>query len=133
MPTHRVAFLDSLDRCIVKGEFLEAFYQHFMDSSEEIRKRFRFTDFEKQQGMLLNSLKLSAGATDGDSQSLQDLRERAETHDRYHLDIKPELYEFWIASIIQTASEYDQQWDDEIEESWRTILEFVVARMIKHY
>ena len=133
MPTHRVVFLESLDRCIANGEFLDSFYRRFIDSSEEIRKKFRFTDFEKQHDMLLNSLKLSAGATDGESQSLQDLRERAESHDRYHMDIKPELYEFWLASIIQTASECDEQWDDYVEESWRTILDFVIARMIKHY
>jgi hypothetical protein len=43
--------------------------------------------------MLRRSLKLSAGATEGESAALAELKERAETHDRNHLDIKPELYD----------------------------------------
>lgn len=43
--------------------------------------------------MLLRSLKLVAGATAGEPKSLREIRQRAETHDRYHLNIEPEHYD----------------------------------------
>ena len=131
--SHKSIFLASLDRCTESEEFVPAFYQRFMDSSEDVRWRFRNTDFEKQNQMLVNSLKLVAAATSGDRDGLRELRERAETHDRHHLDIKPELYEFWLESLVATASEFDELLRDDIEESWRHILSHAADYMIRRY
>ena len=83
--------------------------------------------------MLLNSLRLIAGATAGESAALRELKERAKTHDRYHLNISPELYEFWRHAIMATAAEYDEQWDEAVEKAWRSILDHVIKHMVKHY
>ncbi len=47
---------DSLSRCIQSPEFLDLFYQLFMNSSEDIRKKFEKTDFDRQKKMLQDSL-----------------------------------------------------------------------------
>jgi len=83
--------------------------------------------------MLLNSLRLAAGASAGVPDSLREIRERAVTHDRDHLNIKPELYEIWLESVIETARDFDDFWNESIEESWNTILGFVIQHMIKYY
>ena len=83
--------------------------------------------------MLLKSLKLVAGATLGEAKSLQELRDRAETHDRHHLDIKPELYTHWREAIVTTAKEFDPEWGKEVEEAWRSILGYAIKHMIKYY
>ncbi len=83
--------------------------------------------------MLLRSLKLAAGATSGDPESLRELNERAETHDRHHLDIQPKHYEAWRTTIIETAKEFDPSWNEEVEEAWHTILGHVIKHMIRHY
>lgn len=131
--THKEIFLQSLDRCSESENFIPSFYDRFLATSDEIREKFKDTDFDKQSQMLLHSLKLAAGATLGESFALREIRERAETHDRHHLDIAPRLYTFWLDSVIETASEYDSQWDETVEESWNTILGHVVKHMTKFY
>ncbi len=72
--TPKQLFLLSLDRCADDEQFIPAFYERFLATSDEIRHKFRHTDFEHQNQMLLRSLKLSAGATSGDPASLRELR-----------------------------------------------------------
>jgi hemoglobin-like flavoprotein len=131
--SHRDCFLQSLNRCSQNEQFIPAFYDRFLSTSEDIRDRFKDTDFEKQNQMLLRSLKLAAGATAGDQESLREIHERAVTHDRHHLNIEPRLYDAWLHSVIAAASEFDEQWDALVEESWDTILGYVVKHMIRYY
>lgn len=132
-PTHRTHFVASLERCTRDESFIPAFYQRFLATSEEIREKFRDTDFEHQNQMLLQSLRLAAGATVGDSASLRELRNRAETHDRHHLNIAPRLYDDWLNAVIETARKFDVEWSDAVEESWRAILGHVIDYMRRRY
>jgi len=131
--TPKDLFLESLDRCAASDEFIPSFYKRFLASSREIRDKFHNTDFEQQNKMLLNSLRLTAAATVGDQHGLSELRKRSETHDRYHLNIRPQLYEFWRTAIISVASEHDPQWSEPIEDAWRSILGHVIDHMVKRY
>lgn len=131
--TPKDRFLKSLERCCSDGEFISAFYDRFLSTSDEISNKFKNTNFEKQNEMLLRSLKLSAGATAGDPESLSEMRERAETHDRHHLNIEPRLYEFWLTSVVDTAREFDPEWNENIEDAWKTILGYVINHMTKYY
>lgn len=131
--SHKEIFLKSLERCTSSNKFIPSFYQRFLAASEEIRDKFKHTDFKRQNKMLVRSLKLAAGATAGEAKSLQELRDRAETHDRHHLDIRPELYDHWRDAIVITAGEFDPQWSDEVEEAWNSVLGYVINHMIKYY
>jgi len=126
-------FLDSLERCTRSKKFIPAFYSRFLSASDDISDKFRHTDFERQNRMLIRSLKLAALATDGQPEGLRDIRERAVSHSRQHLNIEPHLYNFWRSALIETSRQFDDQWDDDIEEAWLTILEHVINQMIKHY
>lgn len=132
-PTARDIFLASLDRCSAKADFIPGFYKRFLQSSEEIRAKFRFTDFEKQNAMLVESLRVSAGATEGSPEALQELKSRAHSHNRDHLDIKPELYHFWLDAAIATAEEFDENWTEEVATAWNKILGFVIEYIKKRY
>lgn len=132
-PAPKDQFLRSLESCASDPGFLSDFYDRFLSTSAEIREKFRDTDMETQKQMLLRSLRLSAGATVGDSDSLRELRERAESHDRHHLNIQPILYEFWLNTVIQTASEYDPDWNCDVEQAWQTVLGHVVHQMQQYY
>ena len=131
--TPKDRFLQSLERCASSDQFVLTFYERFMASSEDVRRKFLFTSLETQSNKLLESLRLSAGATNGESEALAELRARAETHNRHHLDIKPELYDLWLDSLVDTAREFDHEWSDSIESAWRTILGFVIHRMTAKY
>lgn len=127
--TPKELFLQSLKRCLADDGFIPAFYERFLNSSDEIKDKFRHTDFDKQVKMLARSLELCAGATSGEPESLIEIRERGETHDRNHLNIEPRLYEYWLDNVILTAAEFDKQWSDTIEDAWHRILGHVVQHM----
>ena len=132
-PSPKNIFLQSLDRCAISDKFIPSFYKRFLSSSEEIRSRFQTTDFERQNKMIMASLRLTANATVGDPDSLRELGERAESHDRYHLNIEPRLYEFWCVALISTAREFDEQWSEETEKAWQKTLGYVISHMTRHY
>lgn len=132
-PTPKDLFLQSPNRCLRNDAFIPAFYERFLGSSDEIKEKFRFTDFKKQNQMLARSLRLCAGAIAGQVESLAEIKERATTHDRNHLNIEPRLYDIWLEAIIATAREFDDQWTESIEAAWRRILGHVVQRMIRQY
>lgn len=131
--TPKEQFVASLQRCSADNKFIPAFYQRFMASSEDIRVRFRFTSFERQNTLLLKSLELAAAAIDDDPQALADLKARSETHNRHHLNVKPEQYDLWLEALVATAAEFDDAWTPAVEKGWRTVLGFVIRRMIAAY
>lgn len=131
--TPKELFQESLNRCAESEEFIRSFYDRFLSASEDVREKFEHTDFDIQNQMLLRSLRITAGATAGDPDALRELRARAQTHDRYHLDIEPRLYEIWRTALIATASEFDSEWSDDIEHAWDNILGHVIHYMTKFY
>ena len=131
--TPKSLFLQSVERCETNPGFIPAFYDRFLGQSEVVREKFAETDFNQQNRMLLRSLKLSAGAIAGEQPALQELTQRAESHNRHNLDIQPELYDLWLDAIIKTAREFDEQWNEEIETAWRDILHSVIHHMAKRY
>jgi len=126
-------FLESLERCARSKKFIPTFYNRFLSASDDISDKFRHTDFERQNRMLLRSLRLAANAADSHPEGLQEIRQRAVSHGRQHLNIEPRLYNYWRSALIETSRQFDDQWDDDIEEAWLTILEHVISQMTKHY
>jgi len=132
-PTPRELFLESVGRCVASEEFIPAFYERFLSASDDIQNKFKFTDFEKQNQMLRRSLELCAGATSGDPEALREIKERSKTHDRHHLNIEPHYYDIWLETIVGTARQFDDQWNDDIEAAWQRILGHVVKHMVRKY
>lgn len=126
-------FLQSLERCEGVGGFLDEFYRRFMASSEEVREKFKFTDFTQQKRMLRRSLQLMALGTAGDPKGLAELAARAETHSRAHLDIPPPLYDLWLEALIATAAEMDSEWSGATESAWRRVLGIAIRHMVTKY
>ena len=126
-------FLESLNRCREAGDFTAAFYENLLNTDEEIRHRFRLTDMERQREKLNKSLDLCAAATAGDPDGLAELRELGKLHSRLRLDIHPEWYPLWIEAIVATASQFDPEWDEEVDASWRRVLGLVTERIASFY
>lgn len=126
-------FLASLERCERDEGFIPSFYARFVSSSDLVKHKFRHTNFERQNEMLMKSLKLVAGVTCNEIDALAELRARAESHDRAHMNIKPDLYEFWQTALVAVASETDAEWDEDVERAWNSILDSVVKHMVKLY
>ena len=71
-------------------------------------------------------------SAEGDAAALY-LEYIARRHDRHHLNIDPELYDFWLEALIDTACEFDDEFDAEVEQAWRTVMRYGIAYMISHH
>ena len=128
-------FIASLKRCLAKPDFMEAFYQSFVRSSEEVREKFRNTDLQRQARMLSDSLYTLAVAVQGqpESPAWGDMPRLAHRHSRKDLDIRPALYDHWLACLLETARRYDPEFTPEIESAWRATLGVGIAYMKAGY
>ena len=101
-------FLASLKRCLAKPDFLLNFYGIFMGSSEEVREKFKGTDFERQTRVLAESLWVMAVAAQApkESPAWGDLPRLAAMHGRYNLDIRPALYDSYHELNDENFVEY---------------------------
>jgi hemoglobin-like flavoprotein len=128
-------FLASLKRCLAEPEFMVRFYTTFMDSSEEVREKFRGTDLRRQARVLADSLYVLAVAAQGQEHSpaRQELPRLARRHARQDLDIRPELYDLWLDCLVATARAHDASFTPETEAAWRATLGSGIAAMRAGY
>jgi hemoglobin-like flavoprotein len=121
---HGEVFRTSLKRCLASRDFLHDFYEMFMASSEEVREKFRNTDFPRQARVLADSLFLMAVASDSrdDAIAWKELGRLAELHSRTGLDVQPELYDGWLECLIDAARRHDPAFSVEVEDAWRQAL-----------
>lgn len=133
---HAEEFAGSMKRCLAVPGFLASFYELFVGSSEEVREKFRNTDFERQTRVLADSLFVLAVAAEGktdDSPAWASMPGLAERHDRKHLDVRPELYDQWLDCLLLSARRHDPQFSPEIEAAWRETLSLGIEYMRSRY
>jgi hemoglobin-like flavoprotein len=131
----RDAFLASLGRCRATAGFLDAFYQRFVASSDEVRAKFAGTDMLRQVQMLEDSLFVVANAVQGEegSPARGDLPRIAARHSRKDLDIGPQLYDLFLECLIVTVRTHDPKFSPEVEAAWRETMGFGIDYMRKRY
>ena len=134
-PDHVEVFRASLNRCLASSGFLESFYESFVGSSDEVREKFKSTDMKRQVRMLEDSLYVLAVAVQGgqDSPARGALPGIARRHSREELDIRPELYDLWLSSLVETARRHDPDFDAGTEAAWRESLAPGIEYMRSHY
>jgi hemoglobin-like flavoprotein len=117
-------FRASLRRCLAAPAFLLDFYGLFMASSDEVREKFKGTDFKRQTRVLADSLWVMAVAAQGEagSPAWGDLPRLAKKHSRADLDIRPGLYDEWLSCLVEAAGKHDPEFSSEIEGAWRETL-----------
>jgi hemoglobin-like flavoprotein len=128
-------FLQSLRRCLAAPEFLVRFYARFMDSSDEVRAKFRGADMTQQARVLADSLYVLAVAAQGQDRSPArgELPRLARRHARQDLDIRPELYDLWLDCLVASAREHDAAFSPSIEDAWRATLGAGIEYMRSRY
>lgn len=121
-----------VNRKIDDKDFFEAFYDNFLRHSEEIRQIFVNTDMNKQKAMLKKSF-YSLLIFYASNQADDYIKKIASHHDKHHLNIRPELYEVWLDTLMKTLSVYDEEFSDDVELAWRLILSSGITYMkFKH-
>ena len=101
--------------------FIDGFYDRFLACSPEIANKFANTDFDKQKRMLLLSM-IHVASYFASGESGQVLEDLARKHSQKELDIEPHLYDYWLESLLSTVENYDPEFNEDVRESWRTVL-----------
>lgn len=114
------------------ADFFEAFYARFTGASPEVAQRFRCTDMDRQHLMLKKSLyHLLTFYLSSDSDYYLD--SVAVSHNRLNLDIRPDLYDLWLESLIATVETFDDLFDEAVELAWRLVMAPGIVYMKFHY
>ena len=121
-PAIRV-FNDSLARCLRGDQFFQRFYELFLASSEEVREKFRATDFRKQRRMLQTSFyMLVEYIALGWPECKAYLERIAVAHSKQGRNIAPHLYDLWLDSLLRAVKECDPEYSTEVEAAWRFMM-----------
>lgn len=117
-------FRASLKRCLAAPDFLHEFYDRFVASSEDVREKFRKTEFPRQTRVLADSLYIMVMAAEStrDAIAWKELDRLAEAHSRQGLDIHPKHYDAWLECLVTAARTFDAEFSPEIERAWRDSL-----------
>ena len=127
-------FHDSFQRCMATGgRFFDVFYDHFLKSSPEIAAKFQRTDLKRQKQKLKLSLHMMVGALVLHSADYSMLAYVAERHAHTNWDIPPNLYQFWLDSLIFAAKTCDSSFDAETEKNWRTAMQPGIDYIVSLY
>ena len=115
-------FRASLRRCLADESFLRDFYDRFMASSEEIREKFRDTDFARQIRVLADSLYVMAVAAEGgpDNVAWSEVGRLSDKHRA--LGVRSAHLDTWLESLMATVRDRDPEFSADVEAAWRRIL-----------
>ena len=101
--------------------FLEYFYEVFTGSSNEIAALFSSTDFNLQTKMLEKSiselLRFYCEKTVN-----QHLLAIGQKHSCSQLNIRPEMYDHWLDTLLIAVKKFDPEFYPKVELCWRIIL-----------
>lgn len=125
---------NSYGRCLQSGQFIQRFYEIFMDSHPDVRPAFAQTDMGRQRHALRRGIS-NAILYGGGSPLVQRLIEAtAELHSRHgRAPIAPSLYRYWLDSLIQTVREHDPMATPQLEQRWRDAISPTIELFIQRY
>jgi hemoglobin-like flavoprotein len=125
--------LDSYHRCEAADGLFDTFYDLLFAKSPEIPPKFAKTDMELQKQKVMASVLMALRLATGDAVARQYVLELAESHNRRHHNIKPELYDLWLDALCESIQKHDPQYTPKLEQLWRQAMRGAIELMIAAY
>ena len=124
----------SYGRCLREKNFIERFYEIFLASHPDIAPMFAETDFQKQRMALRRGISSAISHAGGSSLTKRTINQMADVHSRKgHAPVTPELYRYWVESLVQAVGETDPEVTSQLLERWRQGMSVVTDTFISHY
>lgn len=124
----------SYGRCLREKNFIERFYEIFLDSHPDIRPMFTKTDFQKQRMALRRGISAAIAHASGSSLSRSTMEQMAHAHSRKgHAPVRPDLYPYWVDSLVRAVEETDPEATPQLMARWRQGMKVVIDDFISHY
>lgn len=120
----------SYSRCLRAPDFFSFFYERLLSSHPAVPPMFENTEFPRQHRLLQHGLGLLLSyAKHPDDDLLERISAR---HSARGIDVRPEMYQYFVSSLLSTVAEHDPRYDDEVAAAWREAirpgLDFMKAR-----
>jgi hemoglobin-like flavoprotein len=123
MENYRKLFNISYQRTISPDfeTFFKNFYDKLINTDPKIFALFSNTDMEQQVKMLMQSMThiTSYAAT---MEANEEINQIAKNHGKYKLNIPAETYDLWLECLVDTAREYDPEFNSHVETAWREVM-----------
>lgn len=123
----------SFARCMIKGDVVGRFYEIFLASHPDIEPRFAHTDFDSQKHLLRQSVNLAIMFASDNQIGKKGINRIRQSHSKLGLNIPPELYTYWKISFLQAASEFDEEFSDDLKSRWDSVLQKTINFIIEGY
>ena len=116
-------FNRSFETCVARRGFVERFYEIFIQSSPEVRDKFKATDMKRQAHIIKKSLYVLTMASLETEEVRQEIAALGHSHGREGMKVGTHLYELWLSCLLQAVSEFDPGWNREVGESRRRVFD----------
>lgn len=123
----------SYGRCILSEGFFEDFYETFQKSDPRIKAYFTDTDMSQQRRLLRHGISYMIMYAEENRTGELKVEKLGDSHSETQMNIKPELYDFWIQSLVETIRKHDSKSTPELESDWKQILNLGVNKMKDAY
>lgn len=123
----------SYSRACLNPKFFDRFYEIFLASDSRIKPMFAKTDFKKQKEDLRTGLAMLLAHLEGKTAGTMTVNRIAQSHSKKNLNIDPNLYQFWIDSLVKAVRECDQKCTPDLERAWHKCLRSGVDFIVSQY
>jgi hemoglobin-like flavoprotein len=123
----------SFGRCCASEKFFDDFYETFLKSSPRAKEKFKDVDMARQKGLLRDAIAFMVMFFDGSSVATAKVDKLASSHSRARLNIEPDLYKFWLESLLVTVARHDARFGPEQDRAWRAVMGKGIAALVAGY
>ncbi len=124
----------SYGRCLIRKGFIERFYDIFMASHPAVAPMFAHTDFQQQRLALRRGISVAIFHAAGSTVVKRTCEQMAQVHSREgRAPVPPELYPYWVDSLILAVTEFDDEADAALLLRWRKAMASVVDMFSLQY
>lgn len=123
----------SYDRVKDNPDFFDFFYHALFAADKAIFDLFKKTNMNSQKQALRDSIQYMLMLNAGSQIANRKFDALAVTHDREHRNIKPDLYEYWVKSLLKSLAAFDPKFNSSLEELWRGAVAVGINRMTSKY
>ncbi|NOG61522.1 MAG: globin [Proteobacteria bacterium] len=88
---------------------------------------------EQQKIVLHASIQMIMLASQGNKAAIDYLDSIAKLHSKAELDIRPELYDIWLDTLMETVSIIDTNYDKKIDNAWKKVMNYGIEYMKSQY
>lgn len=124
----------SLGHCLRQSGFITAFYDTFLASHPDVRAMFERTDFGRQRKALRRGISVAVAFAGGSGIVQPSMDAMAKVHSRHgRAPVRPELYPYWIESLVTTVKQFDTSMDERLESRWREAMRHATGYFSRFY